>query len=122
MYFRFRRYSVVPGKTAAFNDFFLRHLLPIQERHRAKLVGRWQTEDGGEIVVLWAYDSKESYEAIADRVSSDPDSVKAQEYRQRHLDPLYTSMEEKLLVSTVPLSYTLLAHLSDEAADSVETH
>ncbi len=77
MYFRFRRYSVVSGKTEAFNDFFLSYLLPIQRRHGAKLVGRWQTEDGGEIVVLWAYDSKESYEAIADRVSSDPDSVKA---------------------------------------------
>ncbi len=57
MYFRFRRYSVVSGKTEAFNDFFLRHLLPIQRRHGAKLVGRWQTEDRGEIVVLWAYDS-----------------------------------------------------------------
>ncbi len=48
--------------------------------------------------------------------------MKAQEYRQRHLDPLYTLMEEKFLVSTVPLSYTLLAHLSSETGEGVETH
>ncbi len=36
MYFRFRRYSVVSGKTEAFNDFFLSYLLPIQRRHGAK--------------------------------------------------------------------------------------
>ncbi len=122
MYFRFRRYSVVSGKIEAFNDFFLRHLLPIQRKHGAKLVGRWQTEDRGEIVMLWAYDSKESYEAVANRVATDPDSIAAQEYRQRHLDLLYTSMEEKFLVSTVPLSYTLLAHLSSETGEGVETH
>jgi hypothetical protein len=68
MLFRYRHYCVVPGKITLFNDFFQEWLLPIQLRHGAQLVGRWQTEDGSEIVALWAYASMEAYRAIGREV------------------------------------------------------
>ena len=57
MMFRIRRYQVVPGKTEAFNDFFLTRLFPVQKRYGARLVGRFQTEDGLQIVAVWVYQS-----------------------------------------------------------------
>jgi 8-oxo-dGTP diphosphatase len=83
----------------------------VQQRYGAKLVGRWQTEDGSRIVALWVYESTEHYEAIQKQVNTDPDSVKAQEFRKRELEPLFIEREENLMVSTVPFSLTELAHL-----------
>ena len=45
MLYRIRRYTAVPENAAAFHDFFNRHLLPVQQRHGARLVGRWATDD-----------------------------------------------------------------------------
>ena len=57
MMFRIRRYQVVPGKTEAFNEFFLTRLFPVQKRYGARLVGRFQTDDGLQIVAVWVYQS-----------------------------------------------------------------
>lgn len=111
MIFRLRQYTVAPEKTAKFNAFFLEYLLPVQQRYGARLVGRWQTEDGSHIAALWVYDSVEHYEVIQEKVSSDSDSHETQEFRRRELDPLFTEKEERFMVSTVPLSFTELAHL-----------
>jgi len=75
--FRYRRYLVVPGKTTLFNEFFRERLLPVQTRHGAQLVGRWQTEDVSEIVALWTYESMAAYRAIEARVRADPQSAEA---------------------------------------------
>lgn len=114
MTFRCRMYRVVPGKLGAFNDFFLRHLLPVQQRYGAKLVGRWASGDGAVIVALWVYKSSEAYEVIQNQVSRDPDSAAAQSYRREHLEPLFTETEEWLMTSTVPLGLTALAALTPE--------
>ena len=45
MLYRMRIYSAVPENLAAFHEFFRDYLLPVQLRHGARLVGRWQTED-----------------------------------------------------------------------------
>ena len=45
MLYRIRRYAAVPERLAAFNDFFSGYLLPIQVRHGARLVGRWEAAD-----------------------------------------------------------------------------
>lgn len=111
MLFRYRHYRVVPEKTALFNDFFQKWLLPIQLRHGAQLVGRWQTEDGSEIIALWAYESTEAYHAIERQVRDDPQSVEAQRYRWANLDPLVTEVNQQLMFSTLPLHLTTLAHL-----------
>lgn len=118
--FRCRMYRVVPGKLGVFNDFFLRHLLPVQQRYGAKLVGRWASEDGAVILALWSYEDVEAYENIQRRVSRDPDSVAAQAYRRAHLDPLFTETEEWLMSSTVPLELTELAALTAESRHSDE--
>jgi hypothetical protein len=113
MFFRLRQYKVSPGKTEKFNAFFLERLLPVQQCHGAKLVGRWQTEDGSCIFALWVYDSAQHYKTVQEKVSSDPDALEAQAFRKREPDPLFTEKEDFLLTSTVPFSLTELAHLDE---------
>ena len=113
MMFRLRQYKVAPGKIEVFNAFFREHLLPVQKRYGARLIGRWQTKDGKSITALWVYDSIEQYESIQAKVRVDPDSVKAQEFRRAELNPLFTETEEAFMVSTIPLDWTELSHLEE---------
>ena len=99
MVYRLRIYRAVPEKLAAFHQFFREHLLPVQLRHGARLVGRWETEDA-RVVAIWEYDSAEAYENVRRAVSADPDAVRAQQHR-RALDPLFTECEEVMMVSTL---------------------
>jgi len=70
----------------------------VQLRYGARLVGRWETEDG-RVVAVWEYGDRESYERIEAAVRSDPDSWRAQEYRRTGLPELLTSMEETFMTS-----------------------
>ena len=106
-----RRYQVVPGKTEAFNDFFLTRLFPVQKRYGARLVGRFQTDDGLQIVAVWVYQSFDHYKEVQSLVAEDADSIAAQEYRQQVLDPLFTETDESFMTSTVPMALTELSHL-----------
>ena len=99
MIYRMRTYDGVKANVAAFNAFFANHLLPVQMRHGARLIGRWRTEDD-RIVAVWEYDSRERYEQIQAAVRADPDSAKAQETRKA-LPTLYRSMQETFMESTV---------------------
>jgi hypothetical protein len=81
MIFRLRRYKVISGKVEAFNEFFLEYLLPVQQRHGARLVGRWATEDGTQVFAIWVYESREHYEEIHQRVVAIPTRL-----RRRHTD------------------------------------
>jgi 8-oxo-dGTP diphosphatase len=98
------------GKLAVFNDFFLERLLPIQLRHGAKLVGRFESAEESQISALWAYDDQAAFEAIDRRVRDDPDTAASHQMR-RLVDPLFGEVTEDFLSSTVPLSLTELAHL-----------
>jgi hypothetical protein len=55
-----RIYESVRGNLPLFHEFFLSHLLPVQLRHGARLVGRWETEDG-RVVAVWEYDDLAAY-------------------------------------------------------------
>jgi 8-oxo-dGTP diphosphatase len=111
VFFRLRTYSVEPGKLGVFNEFFLERLLPVQLRHGAKLVGRFESAEESRIYALWAYDDEAAYEEIDRRVRADPDAAASQLERQS-LDPLFTDETvEDFLTSTVPLGVTELAHL-----------
>jgi hypothetical protein len=90
--YRLRIYKAVPENLPAFHDFFREHLLPIQERHGARLVGRWETEDA-RVVAVWEYDDRDAYERIDAAVAADPASRAAQQYRAT-LGPLFTEREE----------------------------
>ena len=92
MIYRLRIYKAVPENLPAFHDFFRNHLLPIQERHGARLVGRWETEDS-RVIAIWEYDDREAYERINAAVVADPASKMAQQYRAT-LGPLFTEREE----------------------------
>ncbi len=111
MMFRIRRYQVVPGKTEAFNDFFLTRLFPVQKRYGARLVGRFQTDDGRQIIAIWVYRSFEHYKKVQSLVAADADSMAAQEHRRQVLDPIFTETDESFMSSTVPIALTELSHL-----------
>lgn len=99
MLYRIRRYRAVPQNLEAFHDFFNRHLLPVQQRHGARLVGRWVT-DGGEVLAVWEYDDETAYTTIQSAVAADPDSTRAQEIR-RTIGTLFTEMHEDFARSTL---------------------
>jgi hypothetical protein len=94
-----RIYKAVAENLEAFHAFFRDHLLPVQERHGARLVGRWVTTDD-RVVAVWEYDSVEEHERIAAAVSKDPDAARAQVHRAS-LGQLFTEYEEIQMRSTV---------------------
>jgi hypothetical protein len=98
--YRLRIYKAVPENLTVFHDFFREHLLPVQERHGARLVGRWETQDS-RVIAIWEYDSREAYERINSAVASDPASRSAQEYRAT-LAPLFTEREEVFMAAVSP--------------------
>jgi hypothetical protein len=98
MLYRMRIYEAVPENLPIFHEFFRSHLLPVQLRHGARLVGRWETEDT-RVVAVWQYDDRAAYERIEQAVRQDPDSHRAQEHRAR-LPPLINTQEEVFMHST----------------------
>jgi hypothetical protein len=96
--YRMRVYLAVPASLPAFHEFFREYLLPVQLRHGARLVGRWESEDG-RVIAVWEYDDRGTYERIEAAVRADPDSRRAQEYRRTALPELFTSMEETFMTS-----------------------
>jgi hypothetical protein len=98
-----RIYESVRENLPLFLDFFRRHLLPVQLRHGARLIGRWETDDG-RVVAVWEYDDRAAYERIEAAVRSAPESLKAQQNRGE-LPPLITAQEETFMTATVPGSH-----------------
>lgn len=106
MIYRMRIYQAVPAHLPAFHDFFLEHLLPVQERHGARLVGRWQTEDH-RVVAVWEYDDQDAYHRIQAAVRADPDTAASQQHRYS-LPLLFTHKEEVFMASTLaPPNYSM---------------
>jgi hypothetical protein len=94
-----RIYDAVPENLPVFHNFFRTHLLPVQLRHGARLVGRWETEDD-RVVAVWEYDDREAYERIEAAVRDDPDTLRAREVRQG-LPVLVTATGETFMTSAV---------------------
>jgi hypothetical protein len=94
-----RVYQAVTDRLDDFNSLFRDWLLPVQERHGARLVGRWATDDG-RVVAIWEYDSREHYERVEAAVRSDPDSRTATD-RRTALGTLFTAMDETFMHSTL---------------------
>ena len=97
MIYRMRTYAAVPENLPVFHAFFRDWLLPVQLRHGARLLGRWETEDH-RVVAVWEYDSREAYERVEAAVRADPDSARAQQYRAT-LPELFTSRDEVFMHS-----------------------
>ncbi|HXW43673.1 MAG TPA: NIPSNAP family protein [Streptosporangiaceae bacterium] len=98
MIYRMRIYQTVGANLPLFHQFFLTHLLPVQLRHGARLVGRWEADDG-RVVAVWEYDDRQAYERIEAAVRADPDSDRAREHRAG-LPPLITATEEVFMTAT----------------------
>lgn len=99
MIYRMRIYQAVRENLEVFHGFFREYLLPVQARHGARLVGRWETEDG-RVVAVWEYDDRQACERIEAAVRADPDSRRARD-RRAELPPIIVSQEEVFMVSTV---------------------
>jgi hypothetical protein len=97
--YRMRIYRAVPENLALFHDFFRTHLLPVQLRHGARLIGRWQTEDD-RVVAVWEYDDRQAYERIQAAVRADPATLQAQQVR-RGLPALIVATDETFMSSTL---------------------
>lgn len=100
--YRMRIYETVRENLPLFHDFFRTHLLPVQLRHGARLIGRRET-DGGRVVAIWEYDDRPAYERIEAAVRRDPDSRRAQE-RRTTLPPLITAQQETFMTRTLRFS------------------
>ncbi|MGH3302783.1 MAG: NIPSNAP family protein [Streptosporangiaceae bacterium] len=97
MLYRMRSYETVRENLPLFHEFSRTHLLPVQRRHGARLIGRWEAEDG-RVIAVWEYDDRRAYERIEEAVRADPDSVRAREYRAE-LPPPITAQEEVFMVA-----------------------
>ncbi len=75
--------------------------LPVQLRHGARLIGRWEAEDGW-VIAVWEYDDRGAYERIDAAVRANPDSTRAQQHRAE-LPPLITGQQETFMVSTTEI-------------------
>jgi len=103
-----RTYDTVGENLPLFHEFFRTYLLPVQLRHGARLVGRWEAEDG-RVVAVWEYDDRAAYERIDAAVRSDPDSRIAAQ-RRTELPPLIEAAEEVFMTSTVQLPQRRTMH------------
>lgn len=92
-----RIYAAVSENLPVFHEFFRTHLLPVQLKHGARLVGRWETDDG-RVVAIWEYDDRAAYERIQASVREDSATRQAQAHRTT-LPPLTTSTEETFMVA-----------------------
>lgn len=99
MIYRMRIYRTTSDGAAVFHEFFRTWLLPVQLRHGARLVGRWETKDD-RVVAVWEYDDLATYERIQAAVRQDPDSRRAQEHR-KSLPVMFTDQEETFMNSTL---------------------
>lgn len=99
MIYRMRTYDTVRENLPLFHDFFRTRLFPVQLRHGARLVGRWETEDG-RVVAVWEYEDRAACERIEAAVRADPGSRRAREHRAS-LPPLITAQQETFMVATV---------------------
>jgi hypothetical protein len=99
MIYRMRIYRAVEDNIEVFNQFFNERLLPVQLKHGARIVGRWQTTDS-RIVAVWEYDDQASYESIQAQVRVDSDSIAAQDYR-KSLPQMAYEQEEIFMTDTI---------------------
>jgi NIPSNAP len=97
--YRMRIYQAVPENLPAFHEFFRRWLLPLQRKHGARLVGRWETDDN-RVVAVGEYDDRAAYQRIEAAVRQDPDLILAQQHRSL-LPPLMTAREEVFMTDTL---------------------
>jgi hypothetical protein len=101
MIYRMRIYHAVPENLETFHQFFRERLLPVQQRHGARLVGRWETDDG-RVVAVWEYDDEDAFAEVDAAVQADPEAAEAQAYRLAEMPQFFTAMEQVLMRSTVP--------------------
>jgi hypothetical protein len=93
-----RSYETVRENLPLFHEFFRTYLLPVQLRHGARLIGRWEAEDG-RVIAVWEYDDRAAYERIEAAVRTDPDSTRARQHRAE-MPPLITTQQDTFMVST----------------------
>ena len=98
MFYRMRTYRAVQENLGDFHRLFYEHLLPIQRRHGARLVGRWEAEDH-RVIAIWEYENREEFQRIHREVRDDPDTAVAQEIR-RTLGPLFVEKDDTFMVGT----------------------
>lgn len=98
MIYRMRIYKPDAERLETSHKVFYDWVLPVHQKHGARLVGRWQSEDG-RIVVLWEYDSRADCERVQRAVRDDVQS-QGSEAERRAKGLLDVEREEWLMTST----------------------
>ncbi|MGP4081521.1 NIPSNAP family protein [Pseudalkalibacillus sp. R45] len=88
MFYRRKFYIVKNEFVEVFNEHFNNTNLHNQQKHGARLIGRWMKENDDhttEIFAIWEYDSYEDFKEIESNVRNDKAHVKrVQDWYQRH--------------------------------------
>jgi len=87
--------QLAPYKSREFGKFLATTLVPLFEKHGAKLIGSWETFLGNqsEITDIWGFDSLAHFEASTQSMLRDPQFASALEA----MAPMVVSETTKLL-------------------------
>ena len=87
--------QLAPYKSREFGKFLATTLVPLFEKHGAKLIGSWETFLGNqsEITDIWGFDSLAHFEASTLSLLQDPQWASVQET----MSPMVISEKTKLL-------------------------
>ena len=100
MVVRMRIYKAEDRDHAGSDAVFYKLVKPVHERHGAQFLGRYRDE-GGRVIVLWGYDSKEALDQIQAEVARDPETILNRQ--ERMTSGLHgCAYEEFILHSTEP--------------------
>ncbi len=124
MYYRRCSCRVAPDRLDAFNAFFAEYVLPVQQKHGARLVGRWRTEAGDEVMALWEYRDRDAYLHTQQAVRDDPLTAAARAHREGLGEALHLEGTEDFLVQTgtygpPPFTVTVCGHIVDSEGRSL---
>ena len=73
--------QLAPYKSREFSKFLATSLVPLFEKHGAKLIGSWETIVGNqnEVTDIWGFDSLAHFEASTQSLLRDPQWASVQE-------------------------------------------
>jgi hypothetical protein len=94
-----RTYTMFPGKTATWLEYYEKRGLPIQQRMLGKLVGFFTSEIGtlNQVVHVWAYESLADREQRRGAMQKDPDW---QAYLRDQPQGVIMTQESRILLPT----------------------
>lgn len=93
MIYRIRKYDIHPNRFSDFNYLFYNYLLPNQQYHGTKLIGRFINEEKTKIIAIWEYKNINHYYDIEQKIVQTELHHKAEQFK-KSIPPLYISTKQ----------------------------